>query len=180
MRIVVGSKNPVKIKAVEEIIQEYGFLKGAEVCSRDIESGVSEQPSSLEETISGARFRAEKAFTKEDIYGFGIESGIMEVPYTKTGFMNISACSIYDGKEHSSPGISSAFQMPLKVQSLIEQGMNASEAFKEAGLTKEEYVGYTEGGIIGILTNNRITRVEYAKEAIRMALISLEFLDLYK
>ncbi len=47
MKIIIGSKNPAKVKAVQDVFQKYG----AEYMTLDIPSGVNNQPFSDEETI---------------------------------------------------------------------------------------------------------------------------------
>lgn len=96
--INVGSKNKVKVEAVREIVRDYGHLKASQIVAVDALSKVSEQPKSLKETIRGAMHRAKHAFKNCD-YSFGIESGLMAVPQTKTGFMDVCVCAIFDGKE---------------------------------------------------------------------------------
>lgn len=73
MKIVVGSKNQVKVDAVKEIIQDYPHLKDAEIIIVEVGSGVGEQPKSLEETVSGAINRSKNAY-KDCDYSFGLES----------------------------------------------------------------------------------------------------------
>jgi len=139
---------------------------------------MSKQPRSLVETIQGAINRAKNAFRDCD-YSFGIESGFMEVPNTKTGFMNVTACVIYDGSR-THIGLSSAFECPKEVTKLIfEEELDLNEAYHKAGLTEDKIIGYS-GGVINSLTKGRLTRKEYTKEAVRMALIHLENHKLYK
>ncbi len=178
MKINIGSKNKVKIEAVSELLKDYSDFKDAEIISIEVDSGVSPQPKSLDEAIAGAIKRAKKSFIACD-YSFGIESGLMKVPETKTGYMDVTCSAIFDGK-NIHLGLSSAFEFPPKViKYIFEKDENASVAFRELGLTKSEYIGYEEG-IIGVLTKNKITRKQYTKEAIRMALIHLENKKLYE
>src|SRR3989344_613534 len=130
----------------------YEILKEAEIIPFESNSGVSDQPKSLEETIKGAINRAKFSF-KDCHYSFGIESGLMSVPETKTGYMNFCACAIYDGSQIHL-GMSSAFEFPKKITS--------------------------SQGIIGLLTKGRVTRKDYTIQAIRMALIHLENPELYR
>ena len=177
MRINIASKNPVKVEAVREVVGAYGLLRGSEISSLEVGSGVSEQPKSLEETVQGAINRAMRSF-KDCNYSFGIESGLMSVPQTKTGSMDFCACAIYDGaKCHI--GLSCAFEFPPVVTKMIhEQGIDANEAFYRCGLTKDRKVGSSDGAI-GLLTNGRMTRKDYTKQAVQMALIHLENYALY-
>ncbi len=178
IKVNIASKNPVKVDAVKELLPLYEMFLEAKISSLEVKSGVSEQPKSLEETIQGAVNRAKNAFDECE-YSFGIESGIMQVPHTKTGFMDVSACAIYDGK-NCHVGLSCAFEFPPVVVKMIsELEINASDAFHKSGLTGDKNIGSSEGAI-GLLTKGRVTRKEYTKQAIMMALIHLENPDLYK
>ncbi len=171
MKINIGSTNKAKIEALQEILQEYPHLKNATVNTMDISSGVADQPKSLEETMEGAMNRAKNAFEDCD-FSFGIESGLMVVPKTKTGYMDVCVCSIYNGDEYYF-GLSSAWEAPKKVTEHIMNGMNMNDAAVLAGLTTNANIGAAEG-LIGIMTKGRLTRKSYTKEAIRTALIHLE------
>lgn len=176
MKIKVGTKNKAKVDSVIEIIEEYPHLKDSEVEGVNIESGVSDQPKSLEETISGAINRARGIFIDCD-YSIGLESGWMAVPKTKSGYMDVCVCAIYDGKE-CHLGLSSAWEFPNRAvtHSIINEGLDTSQAINKAGMTKNKNIG-SEEGAIGILTKGRMTRKEYTKQALRTALIHLETFD---
>lgn len=177
MKINVGSKNEVKITAVKEVIEDYPILKNSEVISVEVQTEVSDHPKSLNETIKGAVSRAKNAFQNCN-YSFGIESGLMEVPFSKSGFMDVCACAIFDGKEIHI-GLSSVFEFPKQIMKLIlENNLNASDAFHKAGLVKDNKLGSREGAI-GFLTKGRVKRKDQAKQAILSALIYLENKGLY-
>lgn len=177
MIVHVGSKNPAKISAVTNTIKDYSIFEKASVHGFSAPSEISEQPFSLAETIKGAKNRARNCFSGSD-YSFGIESGLMEVPETKTGFMDFCVCAIYNGKEYVL-GISSAFECPVELINLVkERGITLSQAAKVSNFTEEENIGYGEG-IIGILTKGKVTREGYTKQAIQMAMIQLENKELY-
>lgn len=178
MKIAVGSKNPVKVSAVKELVPQYSILTGAEVIALDVPSQIPEQPKSIEETIRGAQNRAKGAFAGHDL-GFGIESGLIEVPHTKTGMMDVCVCAIYDGNEYHI-GLSSAFECPPRVMELVHaEGLDLNQAFQRAGLTEDPKIGSAEGAI-GLLTKGRVTRQEYTKQALVMALIHLENAEFYR
>lgn len=175
--IAVGTKNSAKLEAVAEMIEVYDFAENVKLVSMEVDSGVSEQPKSLEETILGAKNRAKNAFADCDI-SFGLESGLMKVPHTKSSFMNVCVCAIFDGKAYHI-GLSSAFEYPQKVIDLILQdGMDVSGAFLQAGLTENPKIG-TQGGAIGVLTKGKLVRKNLTRQSIEMALIHLENPDLY-
>ncbi len=172
MKLNIGSKNKVKVDAVKEAIQDYDFLTNAEVVPVEVGSDVSEQPKSMDETIKGAMNRAKKVF-KDCDYSFGIEDGLMKVSNTKTDYMNICVCAIYDGKNFHI-GISGAYEYPTEVTKLvINEGLDINQAFYKLKLTDKEKVG-SEEGAIGILTKGRLKRKEYTKQGIVMALIHLD------
>ena len=172
MKIKIGSRNSAKIEALKEIIQDYPYLKDAEVIAVDVLSEVGDQPKSLEDTIQGAMNRAKNAF-QDCIYSFGIESGLMAVPKTKTGFMDVCVCAIFDGKEYHL-GLSSAWEAPKRIaEYILKEGLDMNEAAYKAGLTENPKIGSAEG-LVGIMTKGRLTRKEYTKEAIRMALIHVD------
>ena len=178
MKINIGSKNKAKIEALKEILKEYPDFLNAEVVSKDVASEVSDQPKSLDETIKGAMNRAKNSFM-DCSYGFGLESGLMKVPETKSGYMDFTACAIFDGKIFHL-GLSSCFEYPPKVVDyILKENENISNAFKNLGLTEKDNLGAEEGAI-GILTKNRLTRKKYTQEAVRMALIHLENKNLYE
>ncbi len=172
MRINVGSQNDVKVSAVREAIRDYDFLSKVEVSGLEVSSEISEQPKSVDETIRGAMNRARNAFQNCE-YSFGLEDGLMRVPNTKTDYMNVCACAIYDGQNYH-VGLSSAFEYPPNVTRLVfDEGLDINQAFHKVGLTKNPKVGSAEGAI-GILTHGRLLRKEYTKQAIMMALIHVE------
>jgi len=172
MKIKVGSTNEIKVRAVQEILQDYSHLKDAIISAVDVSSGIADQPKSLEETIRGAKNRAMGAF-QDCTYSFGIESGLMAVPDTKSGFMNVCVCTIFDGNEYCL-GLSSAWEPQKQVtRHMLAEGLDMNQATFKAGLTNNPNVGSVEG-LIGIMTKGRLTRKEYTKEAIRTALIHLE------
>lgn len=177
-KINIGSKNKVKIDALKETLKNYKFFGAAEVFSLKADSQAANQPMALEETIKGAKARAENAFVDCD-FSFGIEDGLMRVPETKTGWMNVCVCDVYDGKNHYL-GFSSAFEYPKKIINLVfREGLDINQAFYEVGLTKNPKIGSAEGAI-SILTKDRWRRSDTVKQAITAALIALENSEWYE
>lgn len=177
MKIKIGSTNPTKVDALKETLAQYDFLASAEVKGISVESGVSNQPKSLEETIRGAINRAKAAFI-DCKYSVGIESGLMKVPHTKTGYMDFCACAIYDGKEVHL-GLSPAFECPIEITRLaIEEGLDLNQATQRAGLTTDARIGNAQG-LVGILSQGKLDRKEYTMQSIRTAIIHLQNPPLY-
>lgn len=172
MTINIGSTNPSKVEALREILQDYPDLKEAKVISFQVHSGVAEQPKSLDETIQGAMNRARESF-RDCQYSFGLESGLISVPKSKSGFMDVCVCAIYDGQEFHL-GLSSAWEAPKQIMHhMLVEGLDMNQAAFKAGLTTNPKVGSAEG-LVGIVTKGRLTRKAYTQEAIRTALIHIE------
>lgn len=177
MRVHVGSKNKTKVEATKRAFAGSEKFKHAEIVGVAVEVPEFGHPRTLKETIEGAKARAAAAFAGAD-FGVGIEGGLMEVPHSKTGFMETAACMIYDGKQFCL-GLAPACEWPLKVTELILGGLDGSQAFKAAGLTTHEKIG-AEQGSIHYLTKGQLTRTDQNLPAVIMALIHLEHPELYQ
>lgn len=171
-RFRLGSMNPIKKKALAEALLECKRFSKIEILSFDADSGVSSQPMGFEDTLLGARNRASASWSADFSFGVGIESGIIPVPLTKSGYMNLTSCVFFDGKEFFT-GLGPAFELPeAVVKCILEEKMELDSAIKAAGLSNNPRIGYSEG-LIGLLTKNVITRMHYTKPAIHMALATI-------
>ena len=179
MKIAVGTTNPGKIAAVHRARIDYPLWTEADIQGYAVSSGVADQPIGLEETIRGARQRAAAAYREGAAdYGIGLESGIFPVPYTKSGYMDTTACAIYDG-QHYHLGLSTCFEYPPAItKRVLEQGQNVTEAAVAEHWTTDPHLGNAHG-MIGELTNQRIIREDYTYSAIQMAMIHLEHEKFY-
>lgn len=179
MKIHVGSKNKTKVQAVHDAVKLYPALfPKPQIEGIDVVVDIFHHPKNIEETVNGAVTRAKKAFTDCD-YSFGLEGGLLQVPHSKSGFMEIGVCAIYDGRTVNL-GLSPAFEWPTEVTKLIlTNKADASQAFKQLGLTHHEKLGAQQGGIVGFLTSGRLTRKDQTKYSIIMALIHLEKPELF-
>ncbi|MBI2102657.1 inosine/xanthosine triphosphatase [Candidatus Woesearchaeota archaeon] len=171
MNINIGTDNPTKIQALTEVIQEYDLLCAAMVIPSRVDSGVGDQPLTLDQTMLGAQNRAKAAY-RNCHFSVGIESGFLEAPLANGGLMEVTVCAVYDGK-NVHYGFSSGFNCPEDILAFVKQGKNLNDAAYLAGYTPNPEVGKAEG-IIGVLTRGRVTRKEYTKQALRMALIHVE------
>ena len=171
MKVSVGSKNLTKVQAVEEALSDFPEFSSAKVISIEIGSGVHKQPKNMEQTVQGAINRAKNAFKDCDL-SVGLESGLMEVPNTKSGYMDITMCAIFDGKNFHLGG-SSAFEYPKSMIDLVfSKDYEIDEAAKEVGFSEDSNIGEREG-MIGLLTKGRLDRKGYSKQAVITALIHL-------
>lgn len=172
MKVSVGSKNQTKVQAVAEALQESEFFEDVEIVFIDVVTEKFGHPITIDLVIKGAMDRARQAFQDCD-YSFGIEGGLIEVPATKSGYMEMAACAIYDGAQFHL-GLSPGFEWPKSITELIlHGGLDGSQALREAGFTDHEKIGAVEGGI-WIFTHGKMNRKEYNKLAVVMALVHLE------
>jgi inosine/xanthosine triphosphatase len=169
--IHVGSKNQTKIKATQNILGTNDLFKDAIITGVDVEVEEFGHPKSLSETIHGAKDRARAAFEGSDL-AVGLESGLLEAPETKTGYLETTVCALYDGRQYAI-GMAPSFEWPKKVTTLILSGLDGSQAFKKVGLTNHEKLGTAEGAV-HTLTHGATNRTRLNELAIMMALIQLQ------
>jgi len=164
MKIIVGSKNPVKIESVREAFEHY--FDSVEVEGVIIESGVSAQPFN-DDILKGAknRARALKEQYSADYY-VGIEGGITK--RLETWFCFAASCVIdKNGKEGL--GITHHFPLPPKVmEKILSEGKELGYVMDE--ITTEKNTKQ-KGGAIGFFTKGVISRKDQCRESVVMALI---------
>lgn len=172
MCIHVASQNPVKLEAVNEVTSRYEELFEDDIMSVEIDSGVSKQPVSLEETFAGAQNRARSAFDDECRFSFGLESGLIESADAESGYGVGCVCAIYDGKSMYL-GRSPVFILPKNVvDPILNDGLDLNQAAVKCGFTTEERIGYSEG-IVYILSQGEVKRGDFLKQAVQEAVEKL-------
>lgn len=168
--IYVASLNHNKINAVKEVFPS--FIVEGVACN----SGVRKQPLNLPEIIKGAVIRAKSVFKATCEYSIGLEDGISPVPETRSGYMNFCACAVFDGKRIFL-GLGPGFEYPAGcTKKVVDEGITISDAF--VPLSGKPDIGYEEG-ILGWLTDGRISRKDYTKHAVEMAKIQIDNPELY-
>ncbi len=149
--IAVGSGNPVKLAAARAVLAWAAPDATVEPCV--VPSGVPDQPFGDDETIAGARARAQRAREVADAdLGVGLEGGVVDGP---EGMRTCAWCVVVhrDGRE----GIGGSLAMPLPnaVATMIRAGVELGHAMD--ALVAER--GTKQGkGAVGILTDGRIDR----------------------
>ena len=90
-KITVASQNPVKLKAALAAFRQMFPACDFSVAGASVASGVPDQPTSLRETMAGARNRAAKARAAQPNSDFwvGIEGGIEDSPLGMTCFARV-------------------------------------------------------------------------------------------
>lgn len=174
IKVVVASKNPVKINctldAFQKTFPEYDIL----VESVSVSSGVAEQPMSDAETLTGARNRALNARTaqKDADYWVGLEGGIADDGQGMEAFAWMYILS--DKKEGKAR--SASFQLPPKIRNLVLSGIELGHADDMVFDRQNSKQG---NGAVGILTHGLIDRAAYYEPAVILALIPFVNAPLY-
>lgn len=177
IKILVGSKNPVKINAAKE-----GFLKyfdEVEVKNFDVPSGVSVQPINSDETFKGAENRAKKLKEINDNnqmgYDFfvGIEGGISET-YGK--WFAYGCMCIIDKTGKKSFGTSPHFEIPDPVTERLLKREELGHVMDEIMKTENSKV---KGGAIGFFTNDVMDRKDLYFDGVIVALVPFLHKNLY-
>ncbi len=161
MRVVVGSKNPVKVGAVQEAFRRY--FPDCEVSGVEVKSGVNEQPMSEVETVMGARNRARRCIGNAN-YGVGIEGGVCEI---EGKMFECAWVCVVDRKGEEGLGGGLYFELPGKIAEKIRQG-------GELGPIMEQMMKYDvkrTNGAIGVLTKDELKRKDAYVQIILSALI---------
>jgi inosine/xanthosine triphosphatase len=161
MRVAVGSRNPVKVAAVETILEE----SGATVTPVSVDSGVAEQPTSVAETLAGARNRARRALASAggDV-GVGIEGGVARFDDVDGLFLIMWAAAT-DG-DRLECGSGPSLRLPETVADRIDAG-------EELGPVMDDLLG-TDGiaeneGAAGALTGGLTDRQRALEQAVACA-----------
>lgn len=174
-KIIVASKNPVKINTTHDGFARMFPEELFEVEGISAESGVSEQPLSEEETLRGAINRVEhisKSISDAD-YWVGIEGGVKEVSEDMEAFAWIV---VKDKKGVIGKGRTGSFILPKKVTELIKQGYELGTA---DDLVFKRENSKQANGAVGILTGDVLTRATYYEPAVILALIPFKNPTLY-
>jgi inosine/xanthosine triphosphatase len=153
MRIAVGSKNPVKLKAVERIVKR--IWPDAEIIAVETGSGVSAMPTTDDEAIAGATNRAKEALraARAD-FGVGIEGGTAVTRYG----MFLSGWAVVASKDgRLSLGSGGRLILPRVLMAKISQGEELGPAMDRIAGTSN--IKQREGAI-GLLTKNLVIREE--------------------
>ena len=173
-KIIIASKNPVKINSVKMAFQKVFTGEGFEFEGVSVPSNVSDQPVSDEETMLGASNRVNNAMVSfpDADYWVGIEGGIEKLQYGMGSFSWV----VVRSKDKEGKAKGNIFFLPRKVVELIDQG-------KELGDADDIVFGGNnskqKNGSVGILTGDIITRTDYYYTALTLALIPFKNPNLY-
>lgn len=164
--VLVGSKNPVKISCTEDAFTQ-AFNTSFLVEGIHVFSGVPDQPVGDEQTLLGAKNRAQNSqdVFPEANFWVGIEGGVDEDAHGMFAFAWIYILGKNGRKGLAKTG---CFYLPKKVADLVKDGM---ELGKADDLVFDRENSKQSGGSVGILTRGVVNRSAYYEQAIILALI---------
>lgn len=168
MRVVIASKNPAKINAAEIVLQ----LLDTEITleSMEVDSGVSAQPMSDEETRFGAINRATGALARSGAdLAIGLEGGVDE----SEGILylcNWGALASVNGAVITAGG--ARIPLPSEIAEHIVAGEELGPVMdrfaNETGIRKHK-------GAVGVLTDGFINRESMFKHVVRLLVGQYQF-----
>ena len=170
-KVIIASKNPVKINATKKAFEDV-FTDRFEFEGVSVESLVSDQPISNDETLKGANNRLQNIQHLEADYLVSIEGGVDIQNNNYEAF----AWIVISDKNKIGQAKTATFSLPLKISNLIKEGYELGDAddivFKRSNSKQKN-------GAVGILTDNLINRTDYYYHAIILALIPFSNTKLY-
>ncbi len=173
MKVAVGTDNPVKCRAVRNVMRR--LFPGAQVVSRQVPSGLPEQPFGDEDTRRGAVNRAHAArLAVHSDWGVGIEGGVVE---SEHGMMTCAWCAIEDRSGRVGIGGSTNMLLPEEVAGRVRAG-------DELGKAMDEFAKLTDVkrkmGAIGVMTKGLTDRQRAYEFIVKMAVVKFLWKDEYK
>jgi len=173
--VVVGSKNPIKIEAVKKGFEKMFPNRQFDFKGLAVPSDVSDQPLSNDETLSGAKNRANKVSKKikNASYFVGIEGGIEK----SDNGMEVFAWIVIKSYTMTGKARTGSFFLPHKIAELVDQGFELGEA---DDIVFDRSNSKQNSGAVGLLTENVIDRTHYYVPAVVLALIPFKNPDLYQ
>jgi inosine/xanthosine triphosphatase len=176
MVIAVGSNRKPKLQAVAEALSSIGpallFADSPEVLGFDVESGVGHTPLTRQESMRGARQRAEglaklaRERNADWRYFVGLEGGLDSVEENGRRRIFLESWAFVSDGARGYYGRSGAIELPEALaHEVLERGTELSVAIDRfagsAGIRDAQ-------GAWGVLSNNLITR----QEAFRVAIVA--------
>lgn len=169
MLVVVGSDNPVKIKAVENVFKTwYG---GCEIAGRRVVTESPGQPLDLSQTLEGAVRRAQKAIdlSPNADFSVGVEAGLIKIPNEDWRYFDQQIAAVLDSKGWLTLGGGPSFEHPQSVlKQVLTENREVGDVFETvSGIPN---IGRQEGAV-GYLSRGRVSRLSITEVAVSMALI---------
>ena len=173
--VIITSKNPIKIKAVEDAFKRVFPDGNFTFEAISVPSGVSNQPMSDDETKLGAKNRVQAAKKERPgaDYWLGLEGGVAIID---EGMESIGWVAI-EGNGLTGLSRAASFLLPPPVVKLINEGKELGEAddivFKQKN-SKQVM------GAVGLLTHGKVMRSQEFEHTVVHALIPFMNRSLYE
>jgi inosine/xanthosine triphosphatase len=178
MLVIVGSDNPVKVKATENVFK--AWYGECEILGGRIKTGLPVQPIGLSQTLEGATRRAEIAIELCPTADFsvGIEAGLIRVPQDNHRCFDQQIVAILDSSGWITLGGGPSFEHPKSVlERVMIDNQEVGDVFEE--VSGIPHIGRKEGAV-GYLSRGRISRLSITEVAVSMALIPRIRSNLYR
>lgn len=125
MNFIVGTTNDDKINILQKTLLSHFDYFNIEGTSSDSE--VSDQPLTINETLSGSQNRARNCFSENFNFSVGMEGGLVD----KNGTYNlVCVVSFYNGRNFFT-GISNLHPLPKSVSDKIKNGGEFGELIRD-------------------------------------------------
>ena len=165
LRVNVGSLNPVKIAAVRSAFERVWPEKVWDFTGVTVPSGVSVQPMSNTESITGARNRARNALAASDAaYGVGLEGGLQEI---EGHWYDFGWIVVVDREGHEGIGSTIGMAVPPRMITMIQQGMELGDVID---IIFQKQNSKQSNGHFGLMTHDAITREKAYSDGVVSAL----------
>lgn len=161
MRVVVGSSNPVKIRAVKDAFSKYFEVV---VVSMDVRSGVKAFPDTEELIYQGASNRALESYRNDFDYSVGIEGGVV---LFNSKWYDRNYVVVYDGS-NVGVGTSASYEVPIHLVDGVDSETDESKKIIDKSLGVEDV--FKKQGVIGVFTRKEIVREKLLSDAVVCAL----------
>lgn len=167
MKIIVASKNPVKVSACRQAFQKQFPGEDLDIASIEAESGVDDQPFSDADTRHGAINRAHNAseMTPNADFWVGIEGG---VDTFNSQLMTFAWMAVLGKDGRTGTARTVTLPLPPAVKKLVEDGLELGDANDIVFSTVNSK---HEGGAFGLLTDGMYTREGVYTETLVIALV---------
>lgn len=168
VKVLVGSRNPVKIEATREAFSKY--CGNPEITGVEVDSRVPVQPVN-EQIFEGAENRAKTLIVKNKVeklsgeFFVGIEGGIIKL---HSRWFSFGGMCIMDNKGRIGFGTSPLFELPLVIVEELLRGVELGDVMDHLQgecNTKQKH------GAIGFFTKGVIDRKNFYMQGLVTALI---------
>jgi inosine/xanthosine triphosphatase len=165
MRIVVGSENAAKLRAAE--IACARLFPSYSITGISVDSGVSAQPTSVQETMQGALTRATAALAAvpDAEYSIGMEGGLERVneQWFECGWMTVI------DRKSGRHAFGSTARVPVGAYIVEQLTVEKQELSQVVDRLSEQTDVRSNQGFMGIVTNGALKRDECYAQGIMFA-----------